>query len=74
MPDVIEDGRNGVFTDGTPADLAEKIRFVLSDDERRGSIGEAGKSVLDRFEREKLIAQYVQFLQSFGNVVQSSHE
>lgn len=64
MPDVIEDGINGVFTDGTPRDLAEKLSQLLADPDRRSRIGMAARGILDRFERQHLIAAYARYLQS----------
>ena len=66
MEDVIDDGKNGILTTGEPEELAQKIRQLLADDEARESMGQAAKLVLDRFEREKLIAQYARFIQSFA--------
>jgi glycosyltransferase involved in cell wall biosynthesis len=66
MEDVIEDGKNGFFTTGEPTDLASKIDFLLRDQEVRERVQNAAKGVLDRFEREKLIAHYARFLQSFA--------
>lgn len=65
MPEVIEDGVNGVFTTGDPDDLAEKIQRLLSDDQLRMRMGTEAKKVLDRFEKRRLIAQYADFLKSF---------
>jgi len=64
MPDVLIEGRNGLFTTGEPADLAETIHRMLADDSRREQMGREALSVLDRFEREKQIAQYAHFVQS----------
>ena len=66
MEDVIEDGKNGLFTTGEPEDLAPKIDQLMRDRACRDHMGIAAKSVLDRFEREKLIAHYARFLQSFA--------
>ncbi len=64
MPDVIEDGKNGLFTTGEAEDLANAISRLLQDAPLRAQMGIAAKSVLERFEREKLIANYARFLQS----------
>jgi glycosyltransferase involved in cell wall biosynthesis len=64
MPDVIEDGRNGLFTSGEPADLAQKIALLLGNAELRDRIGNEGRKILDRFERAKLIGQYADFLKA----------
>lgn len=64
MPDVIEDGDNGLFTTGEPEDLAKQIGRLLDDPSLRDLIGEEGRRILDRFEREKLIRNYADFLKS----------
>jgi glycosyltransferase involved in cell wall biosynthesis len=64
MPDVIEDGVNGLFTDGTPDDLARRLKELLENPELRERIGQEARKILDQFERERLIALYAQYLQS----------
>ncbi|HVW66395.1 MAG TPA: glycosyltransferase [Candidatus Peribacteraceae bacterium] len=64
MPDVLIEGRNGYFTTGEPVDLADVIRKMLADDGRREQMGMEARAVLDRFEREKQIHQYAQFVRS----------
>lgn len=66
MPEVIEDGVNGLFTTGDPGDIAKKIQWLLSDDRLRARMGAEAKKVLDRFEKRRLIAQYADFLKSFA--------
>ncbi len=67
MPDVIEDGKNGLLTTGTPDDLIAKIETLLQDESLRQRLGQEAKGVLERFEREKLIANYARFLQSVAS-------
>ena len=64
MPDVLEDGVNGVYTTGEPQDLADKMAMLLGDDAMRERLGEKAKGILDRFERERLISAYAQYLYS----------
>lgn len=64
MPEVIDEGKNGLFTTGEPQDLAAQISVLLRDADLRTRLGNEAKGVLDRFEREKLIANYARFLQS----------
>jgi glycosyltransferase involved in cell wall biosynthesis len=66
MPDVIEDGVNGLFTDGSPEDLAEKLEELLENADLRHRMGQEARKVLDQFERERLIALYAQYLQSLA--------
>jgi len=67
MPDVIVDRVNGVFTTGESTDLVEKIRAVLADDALRERMSSEGTRIVERFNREKLIANYGHFLRSFGS-------
>ena len=62
MADVIQDKVNGMFTDGTAGDLARKIRELLEDENLRNSLGMEAQQILNRFEREKLIGEYAEFL------------
>lgn len=62
MPDVIVDGKNGLYTDGTPGDLARILGPLLSDVERRARLGEGARKILDRFERKTLVKAYADFL------------
>lgn len=64
MPDVIEDGKNGLLTSGKAEDLIVAIERLLNDDALRQRMGQEAKGVLERFERQKLIANYARFLQS----------
>lgn len=66
MPDVIIDGVNGLFTTGTSEDLSLKMQKVLDDEAARRNMGDQARSVLDRFERERLITMYAHFLRSFA--------
>ncbi len=65
MPEVIEDGVNGIFTTGTPEDLADKIDRLLRDNLLRERIGNEARKILERFERKRLIANYANFLKNF---------
>lgn len=64
MPEVIEDGRNGVFIDGTAKDLATKAFQLLQDDEARKRMGQEAKKILHTFDRTTLVQKYAEFLQS----------
>jgi glycosyltransferase involved in cell wall biosynthesis len=64
MPDVIRDGQNGLFTDGTPEDLAKTLDRLLSDEALRVRLGAQARSILDLFEREETVKRYAEFLQS----------
>ena len=62
MPEVIEDGVNGLFTDGTPKNIAACVSRLLADETLRERIGKAAQSVLARFERRALVEKYADFL------------
>lgn len=66
MPNVIQEGVNGIFTSGTVPDLVEKIATLLQNDEARRRMGENATAIMDRFERKKCIAEYAMFLQSLA--------
>ena len=66
MPDVVVEGESGLFTTGEPADLAEKLRTLLSDAPLREMMGENAKKILERFDRERLIANYAGYLHTLA--------
>lgn len=63
VPEVIHDRENGLYTSGTPEDLAEKARMLLSDESLRRSMGEQARRVLEQFERGTLVRRYAALLQ-----------
>jgi glycosyltransferase involved in cell wall biosynthesis len=64
MPDVVIEGKNGMFTTGEPGDLVAKIIHMLANPALLTSMGNEAKAVRERFERLGLIAKYAEFLQS----------
>lgn len=66
LPDIVRDGENAIFTDGTPQDIAAKVGALLQDEERRARMGDAARGVLDQFERRALVETYAKFLQSLA--------
>jgi glycosyltransferase involved in cell wall biosynthesis len=66
MPDVIQDGENGMFTTGSPEDIAAKLRVLLRDDAHRAHISSNASAVLDLFDGEKLLHEYAQFLKDLA--------
>ena len=67
MPDVLKDGENGLWTDGTPDDLAEKIEQLLSNDALREAMGKNAAGSLQGFEKEVLIRNYAEWLKKLAN-------
>ncbi|MDD5751636.1 MAG: glycosyltransferase [Candidatus Peribacteraceae bacterium] len=66
MPHVIEDGVNGLFTDGSKGDLRRKIMRLLEDEALRTRMGQEARKILDRFERSALVRQYADLLKSLA--------
>jgi len=64
LPEVIEDGLNGVFFDGTSDDLKLKIEKLLGDPAKIHSIGAQASEITKKFDRKKLIAAYADYLKS----------
>jgi glycosyltransferase involved in cell wall biosynthesis len=66
MPDVVRDGENGCFTDGSSAELKKHLHALLDDPDRWKRMGQEAAKIAERFDRHALIRQYAQFLQSFA--------
>ena len=64
MPDVLQDGVNGLFTTGEAADLIECIESLLGDPAACSALGKEASTIVDRFERNHLIEQYSDFLRT----------
>lgn len=64
MPEVIEDGVSGVFTDGTTETLQSKLQMLLRDPALRDRLGKDARKITERFERGKLIKAYADFLKA----------
>ncbi|MDA1209174.1 MAG: glycosyltransferase [bacterium] len=64
MPDVIEDNLRGVISTGQPGDLVDVIGELLENDARREELSRQGRTILNYFERSKLIKMYADFLMS----------
>jgi glycosyltransferase involved in cell wall biosynthesis len=64
MPDVVRDGVNGQFTDGTENDIAMKAKTLLADSGRISAMGLEAAKVTQSFEKTAAIRTYANFLQS----------
>ncbi len=64
MPDVIEDEKNGLLTEGTVGDLTAKIMLLLDHPILAERLGREAKGVLGRFNGPSLLAEYASFLRS----------
>jgi glycosyltransferase involved in cell wall biosynthesis len=62
LPDVLHNGKNGLFTTGEPQDLTEQIEYLLSEPGRAYDMGQEAMFVLDSFDRDTLITAYSDFL------------
>ena len=65
-PEVIKDGLNGVLTTGEPEDLHNQMQHLLADESLRDRIGKEAQSVMQLFERKRLVQAYAQYLQSLA--------
>lgn len=60
IPEMVEDGVTGVLVDQDDAALADAIKALLDDDDRREAMGRAGCArVLERFDARKTTLQLV---------------
>ncbi|GAB5493622.1 MAG: hypothetical protein Phog2KO_38370 [Phototrophicaceae bacterium] len=58
MPDVIDDGDNGLLVDWSSEDLAQAIQHLLEDDTAYQQIAEAGRKSVLRFDADTMIERY----------------
>jgi glycosyltransferase involved in cell wall biosynthesis len=58
MPEVIQNGANGFLFPRDPAALAAQIMALLRDPARAQQIGSVGQAAVQRFEAERVIAEY----------------
>jgi len=66
MHHALRDRENGLFTDGSPKDLAQKIALLLDDHTLREKLGRNAREVLERFERRTHVKEYADFLKSLA--------
>lgn len=64
MPDILKDSVNGIFTDGSPKDIASKAQSLLQDEKKILAMGREAMKVLQTFEKTKAIKAYADFLKS----------
>lgn len=64
LPDIVQDGVNGMFTDATPKDIAGKARILLGDPARCTAMGREAEKVTRQFEKKAAICAYADFLKS----------
>lgn len=67
MPELLCDGVQGFFTDGTAQDLATKAEVLLQDPSRIASMGKAAAVAVQPFEKVAAIKTYADFLISFAS-------
>lgn len=65
-PETVTESINGTFHDGTAAGLAAALKPLLADDALRATMGTAGRAVAERYEYEKNIAAYADYLRSLA--------
>ncbi|MBP7114435.1 MAG: glycosyltransferase family 4 protein [Candidatus Peribacteraceae bacterium] len=66
MPDVLVDGVNGMYIDGTAKDLAAKVTALQANPERIAAMGVEAEKVAQRFEKHAAVRAYADFLKSFA--------
>lgn len=66
MPELVQDGVQGFFVDGSAKDLAMKTEVLLQDAALVASMGRTAMQVMDRFEKKSAVKMYADFLQSFA--------
>jgi len=64
MVDIIKEGENGLFTDWTAKEIAEKIIRLLKDAELQNKFSKAGLELVKQFERKEAIKNYAEKLHS----------
>lgn len=64
IPDVLQEGVNGLFTTGEAHDLVNCIQALLADPGHCSDMGKEASAVLDIFERDRLIEEYSDFLRT----------
>ena len=64
MPDVVREGVNGFFIDGSSSDLAQKASKLLADPLQIAAMSSEAAKVTDAYERTSLIKAYANFLKA----------
>jgi len=67
MPDVIEDGRNGLFVSGQTDDLVRAMQELVGAEERIHRMGLSAMEDVRRFNAEETLAEYSDFLHSLAS-------
>lgn len=63
--DFIRDKENGLFIDWNPDDIANKISYLLADEELQRRFSRAGMDIVQQFEKKATIKNYADKLQQF---------
>ncbi len=64
MPDIIQDGLNGLFVDWAAYDMAEKINSLLKDKDSQDKFSKAGLELVKQFEKKEAIKNNAEKLQA----------
>lgn len=67
LPDVIEDGRNGLFVSGTIDDLVRAMQELCGATDRIATMSKAAAQDVARFDRTVTLLAYAEFLRSFAS-------
>jgi glycosyltransferase involved in cell wall biosynthesis len=60
--DIIKNGINGIFTNGTPQDIADKIAFAINDKKFNYICTNARKTAINKFNSESILNSYFNLL------------
>ena len=64
MEELLIDGKNGLFIDWDPKDIAEKITYLYENEDVRKKIAYEGRKSVQHFEYAKMIRNYAKVYQS----------
>lgn len=68
MPELVTDGVQGFFVDGSAKAIKTKAEVLLQDAARVASMGREAAKVMHRFEKSAAVTMYAEFLQSFARL------
>ena len=58
MQDIVEDGKNTLFIDWDPVDIAAKMLWVLDQPQDAAEVAEAGRLTVQQFEYDSALRSY----------------
>jgi len=64
VPDIIKDGESGNIVRWEPAEIAGKIKDLISDSEKYGKYRKNGIEIANKFEKQEMVKNYAEKLKS----------